>query len=157
MTIRDRIQTRKTGPESGFTIVELMVVIVIIAIIAGFTLGEINSAGYQLKSRAHTLKAHMMQAKLEAVKRDLRVRLTINTTNDGYSIDSINSSDNVVTNITTIRYANKFTFTGNNTTFSSRGTANSNSIALVAKSTTSPEYKVFVNNIGRVRFEKTKN
>lgn len=99
----------------------------------------------------------MMQAKLEAVKRDLRVRITINGTNDGYGIESIDSAGNIVTTITTVRYANKFTFTGNNTTFTPRGTANSSSITIVGKGSTNPEYKIFVNNIGRIRIEKTKN
>ena len=135
----------------GFTLVELMVVIVIIAVVAGLTMGEINSDSYQLKSRAHTLKSHMTQAKLEAVKRDLDVTVTINGTNDGYSIDTATD------NITSIRYADKFTFTGSDTTFTPRGTANSGSVKIVKKGTSSPEYTISVNNIGRVRLEKTKN
>ena len=147
----------KSISECGFTLVELMIVVAIIAIIAGLTMGEINSASYQLKSRAHTLKAHMTQAKLEAVKRNLDVKITINGTNDGYSVNSIDAAGSIVTNITNVRYANKFTFTGGDTTFTPRGTANSNSVTIVGKGTTNPEYKVYVNNIGRVRLEKTKN
>ena len=157
MSNRNQMQKRKTDPESGFTLIELMVVVVIIAVVAGLTFGEINSDSYQLKSRAHTLKAHMTQAKLEAVKRDIDVRVTIDGTNDGYKIESIDASNTVVDTITTISYANKFTFTGGNTTFTARGTANSNSITIVCKDTTNPEYKVSINNIGRVRLEKTKN
>jgi len=134
-----------------------MIVVVIIAVVAGLTMGEINSDSYQLKSRAHTLKAHMTQAKLESVKRNLNVKITINGTNDGYSIDSVDAAGNTVTNITTVRYANKFTFTGGVTTFTPRGTANSNSITVVGKGTANPEYTISVNNIGRVRLEKTKN
>jgi len=157
MPNKHKISEHKYTHEKGFTLIELMVVVVIIAVVAGLTLGEINSDSYQLKSRAHTLKAHMMQAKLEAVKNDLNVRVVINGTNDGYGIESIDSAGNVVTTIATVRYANKFTFTGNNTTFSPRGTANSNSITIVGKGNTNPEYTIFVNNIGRVRLEKTKN
>jgi len=157
MINKNKLPEKKSTTESGFTLVELMVVVAIIAIVAGLTIGEINTDSYQLKSRAHTLKAHMMQAKLEAVKRDLRVRVAINGTNDGYSIHSIDSEDNTVTTIITIRYANKFTFTGGTTTFSPRGTSNSNSFIIVKKDTTNPEYSIITNNIGRVRLEKTKN
>ncbi len=157
MIYKNQTQKKRSGPESGFTLIELMIVVVIIAIVAGFTMGEINSASYQLKSRAHTLKAHMTQAKLEAVKRNLNVRIKINATNDGYDIASLDSSDNVIDTITSVKYANKFTFTGGDTKFTPRGTANSNSITVVGEGTTNPEYTISVNNIGRVRLEKTKN
>ncbi len=157
MIYRHNILDKNSISEKGYTLVELMVVIVIIAVVAGLTMGEINSNSYQLKSRAHTLKAHMTQAKLEAVKRDIDVKVTINGTNDGYKVESVDASSNVIDTITTVRYADKFTFTGGNTTFTPRGTANSNSITVVGKGTTNPEYTIFVNNIGRVRLEKTQN
>ena len=147
-----QIPKKKSVSERGFTLIELMVVIIIVAVVAGLTLGGINSSGYQLKSRAHTLKAHMMQAKLEAVKRDLNVTIAINGTNDGYVV-----TDSAATIITVINYMNKFTFTGNNTVFTPKGTANSNSITIVGKGTTNSEYTISINNIGRVRLEKTKN
>ena len=143
---------QKIADEKGFTLIELMIVVIIIAIVAGLTLGEINSASYQLKSRAHTLKAHMMQAKLESVKRDLNVTVTISENEDGYNI-----TDSTGASINTVNYPNKFTFTGNNTTFTSRGTANSSYITVVGNGTTNPEYKISINTIGRVRLEKTKN
>ncbi len=57
----------------GFTLVELMVVIVIIAVVAGLTMGEINSTSHKLKSAAQTLQAKMQQAKLLAVKENCNV------------------------------------------------------------------------------------
>ena len=141
----------------GFTLVELMVVIAIIAIIASFTFAEINTASYRLKTVAHTMKAHLTQAKLEAVKKGQNVWLTINSTKDGYSIMTADSTGTAST-LKVIRYPGKFTFTStNNTTFTPLGTANSNSITIVHQGTTEPEYKISINNIGRVRIEKTKN
>jgi type II secretion system protein H len=141
----------------GFTLVELMVVIAIIAIIASFTFAEINTASYRLKTVAHTMKAHLTQAKLEAVKKGKNVWLTINSTKDGYSIMTADSTGTAST-LKAIRYPGKFTFTSaNNTTFTPLGTANSNSITIVHQGTTEPEYKISINNIGRVRIEKTKN
>ena len=145
----------------GFTLVELMVVIAIIAIIASFTFAEINTASYRLKTVAHTMKAHLTQAKLEAVKKGCKVRLKINATNDGYSVSMLDDSDppnEVGSPLRTVSYPGKFTFTSaNDTTFTPLGTANSNSITIVNQGTTEPEYTIYINNIGRVIFEKTKN
>ncbi|RLB66393.1 MAG: hypothetical protein DRH03_12260 [Deltaproteobacteria bacterium] len=68
-----QILKKKSTRESGFTLVELMVVIVIIAVIAGFTMAEINSSSYKLKGAAQTLRAKMQQAKLLAVKENCNV------------------------------------------------------------------------------------
>lgn len=136
-----------------------MVVIVIIAVIASFTFGELNSSSYRLKSTARTMKAHMTQAKLEAVKKGCKVRVSINSTGDGYIVSMLDNSGNAISPpLRTVRYPDKFTFaSANNTTFSPQGTANSNSITIVNKNTTEPEYTLSVNNIGRVRIAKTKN
>jgi len=142
---------------AGFTLVELMVTVGVIAIIAAFTFGNLNTASYRLKSCAHTLKSHMTQAKFEAVKSDLNVKVKINATSDGYIITSLDSAGNVVNTINTTKYTDKFSFSGSDITFTPRGTANSGSITIVNKGTTNPEYTIFVNNIGRIRLEKTKN
>ena len=86
MTIRDRIQTRKTGPESGFTLVELMVVVAITAIIAGLTMAEINSTSHKLRGAAQALRAKMQQAKLLAVKECCNVFVDFDTSNDNYTL-----------------------------------------------------------------------
>jgi prepilin-type N-terminal cleavage/methylation domain-containing protein len=58
---------------AGFTLVELMVTVAIMAIIAGLTFGNLNSTSYRLKSTAKTLKANMQKARLLAVKENCRV------------------------------------------------------------------------------------
>ncbi len=133
-----------------------MVVVVIIAIIAGLTFGELNSDDYRLKTTARNMKTFMMQAKLQAIKRDCNVRVSINSNNDGYSSTCVDASGNIITTLATVS-AKQFIFTGNNTTFTPHGTANSNSIKIVTKGTTRPEYTIYINNIGRIRIDKTKN
>ena len=59
--------------KSGFTLVELMIVVAITALIAGFTVAEINSTSHKLKNTAQTLRAKMQQAKLMAVKNSCNV------------------------------------------------------------------------------------
>jgi prepilin-type N-terminal cleavage/methylation domain-containing protein len=68
--------------EAGFTIVELMVTVAVIAIIAGLTFGNMNTAGYKLKTAARTLKAKMQQARLLAVKENCPVYLDFDFNDD---------------------------------------------------------------------------
>jgi len=58
---------------AGFTLVELMVTVAIMAIIAGFTFGNMNTASYRLKSTAKILAGNMQKARLLAVKENCRV------------------------------------------------------------------------------------
>ncbi len=73
MINRHQILDRKSISEKGYTLVELMVVVAITAIIAGFTMTEINSTSNKLRNTAQTLRAKMQQAKLLAVKENLNV------------------------------------------------------------------------------------
>lgn len=72
---------------TGFTLVELMVTVAIMAIIAGLTFGNLNSTSYRLKSTAKTLKANMQKARLLAVKENCRVYVDFDFNGDG-TIDS---------------------------------------------------------------------
>ncbi|MBN2808066.1 MAG: GspH/FimT family pseudopilin [Deltaproteobacteria bacterium] len=87
INILEKIASKSTA-EKGFTLVELMVVVAITAIIAGFTVAEINSTSYQLKSAAQTLKAKMQQARLLAIKEDCNVYVDFDIDGNG----TVNSS-----------------------------------------------------------------
>ena len=73
MVKRNQIQKKKLASDKGFTLVELMVVVAITALIAGFTVSEINSTSHKLKSTARTLRAKMQQARLLAIKENCNV------------------------------------------------------------------------------------
>ena len=72
---------------AGFTLVELMVTMAIMAIIAGLTFGNLNSTSNKLKSSARTLQAKMQQAKLMAVKENCNVFVDFDLDGDN-AIDS---------------------------------------------------------------------
>jgi len=76
---------------AGFTLVELMVTVAIIALVAGFTFGNMNTASYRLKSTAKTLKANMQKARLLAVKENCPVYVDFDLDNDGGSDGTINN------------------------------------------------------------------
>ncbi len=80
---------------SGFTLVEVMIVTAIIGILAGFTMysWSVWKPNYQLKSAARDLYSTMQHARLLAVKRNIAVRIVFNNAvNPGfYFIDLDNS------------------------------------------------------------------
>ncbi len=77
---------------TGFTLVELMVTVAIMAIIAGLTFGNMNTASYRLKSTAKALKANMQKARLLAVKENCPVYVD-------FDLDSNGGSDGTVNNV----------------------------------------------------------
>ncbi len=83
MINRHQILDKSSISEKGYTLVELMVVVVIIAVVAGLTMGEINSSSYRLKGAAQTLRAKMQQAKLLSVKENCKVYVDFDPSDDG--------------------------------------------------------------------------
>ncbi len=75
---------------TGFTLVELMVTVAIMAIIAGFTFGNMNTASYKLKTTAKTFKGNMQKARLLAVKENCPVYVDFDLDDDGGSDGTIN-------------------------------------------------------------------
>ena len=72
---------------AGFTLVELMVTVAIMAIIAGLTFGNLNTASYRLKTMAKTVNGEMQRARLLAVKENCPVMVDFEFDDNG-SIDS---------------------------------------------------------------------
>lgn len=86
MTNKYQILKRKTDPESGYTLIELMMVVAITAIIAGITMSSINSTSHKLRGTAQALRAKMQQAKLLAIKENCNVFVDFDTSNDNYTL-----------------------------------------------------------------------
>jgi len=147
-------------PTAGFTLVELMITVAIIALIAGFTFAEINSSSYKLKSAARNLKTAMQQARLGAIKINDIVNIdfdhnqdgTIDT--DGYIVIEQTSGKIYQKTITP-----KITFSapsGGIIQFTAAGNSYSKTLTLTNKDQTEPEYKITVHSTGRIELEKTK-
>lgn len=86
MTKRNRPPNSRLK-SAGFTLVELMVTVAIIAIVAGLTFGNMNTASYRLKTTAKTVNGEMQRARLLAVKENCPVYVDFDFDDDG-NIDS---------------------------------------------------------------------
>jgi prepilin-type N-terminal cleavage/methylation domain-containing protein len=71
----------------GFSLVELMVTVALVAIILGLSSAYINSSPYKLRTAAYNLRSVLQKARLEAIKRNRTVFLDFDFNNDG-AIDS---------------------------------------------------------------------
>ncbi len=85
------------GP--GFTLIELMIVVALIAVVATLTATEIYSNSNRLKNTAYTLRAKMQQAKLRAVKKNCNTFVDFDlddngAADSGYSIWQDANGDN---------------------------------------------------------------
>jgi len=142
---------------AGFSLVELMVTVAIIAIVAGLTFGNMNTASYRLKSKAKILTGNMQRAKLEAVKKNVNVSLKFDRDGDGnadHGYDIVDAGGNQILSVNNANIS--FSPTILTITFTPMGTCNAGNITLVSNGTSEPEYKITFNNLGRVKFEKTK-
>lgn len=74
---------QSTEPSRGFTLVELMVSVALVAIVMSYVGITLNSAPFRLKSAVHRLRAAMQQARLEAVKRNKDVYLDFDRDDNG--------------------------------------------------------------------------
>lgn len=133
--------------ESGFTIIELMVVVIVIGIIAAISAPSFTSMveRNRLKSALEAVKADMQLAKSDALKRSTNVTFTL-TGGDPWSYTLSTSPSKTVsgTEFTGVSVAANTT-----TTFDFRqGRANASSVVL---STSNYQMQVSVSNYGRIR------
>lgn len=68
-----------SGSRGGFTLIELMIVVAVIAIMTGVAIPAIISwlPNYRLKAASRELYSNMHRAKLEAIKQNNTVKMTI--------------------------------------------------------------------------------
>jgi len=128
--------------QAGFTVVELMIVIVVIAILSAIAVPNIISwlPNYRAKAAARDLVSNFQKAKMEAVKRNTDVVITFTTGTytpsgqvgsyqvfvDDDSDGTFDAGERVLAQVTmpknvSLHDANNTTFTGDITGYNSRG------------------------------------
>lgn len=67
----------------GFSLVELMVTVALVAIILGLSSAYMNSSHYKLRTAAHNMRSAMQKSRLEAIKRNRIVVFDFDINDDG--------------------------------------------------------------------------
>ncbi len=95
MTINFFITTKTgTKSEAGFSLVELMVVVAIIAVIGAIAVPNMSPANARLKQAARELYGNMQRARMEAIKSNQNVGIVFDTVNNLYQLCQNFNSDN---------------------------------------------------------------
>jgi len=87
MTLSKFLSRQASGLKPGFSLVELMVTVALVAIILGLSSVYLNSSQYKLRTAAYNLRSALQKTRLEAIKRNRTVFLDFDLNNDGV-IDS---------------------------------------------------------------------
>jgi prepilin-type N-terminal cleavage/methylation domain-containing protein len=137
---------RQKQSESGFTLIEVLIVIAIIGVIAAIAMPRFNSwkQGADLNANARRLYGFFQQARMEAVKLNetCTVVLTATTYESKVGADVVHSNS----------YSNGITGTAMTRSYNSRGLINNNATVTL----TSPDARtrdLVLNIRGRMRIE----
>ncbi|NDY42717.1 prepilin-type N-terminal cleavage/methylation domain-containing protein [Dissulfurirhabdus thermomarina] len=138
------------GPHraEGFTLVEVLMVCAVIAIMAGMAALYLNSEGLRLRKAAFNLRADVVRAKSEAVKRNRRIEIRFGAGN--YTVElASNGTDLWVTPFPPERMTATAGYPGTPPTLSisPRGTTTSGNVTLQNGTT---RFILRTNNAGKV-------
>lgn len=149
------------GRSTGLTLVELIVVIAIVAVLAMIAVPSYTSMleKQRLTNAAETLLSDVRWAKSEAIKRNVKVRISFTTTTPWSYTIVADSNNDTTFDETAIRTGSSAEFTGvsisstgTSITFDPvRGTLVSITGSTVTLSTTNLSAKVVISSLGRAR------
>ena len=143
--LKGRIMMHK---EQGFTLIEVIVVTVIMAILAGMAVTSLSSAQSELRAAACNLRTELLSAKAEAIKRNETVQIHFGNGTNRYNATTKD------TNILLFSHAlspGLSLSTGKSTVgFTPLGTATSSKVSISGSDKT---YNCTINGMGHVTVE----
>ena len=121
----------KTGPR-GFSLIEMLVVIGILAITAIVTIPNVIAwrSGMQFRAAVNELRNDLESAKTRAVKENAKVTVAFDPTAGQYRMTYPDQDNQIILLKSQTLPAGVRIASGNNTSFSSRGTADTGTIVL---------------------------
>jgi len=154
--------------QRGFTLIELMVILAIVAIIAGFGVPQIIGLiqNNRVVSQVNNLSAQLQYARSEAVRRASAINVIANdtgTTNwkGGWTVYIDSDNDNTVDKGEELRIVAALdipnvTITGpsTNIVFSADGSSGTAQILTLADTKTSTSYTVNISTTGNIKIKK---
>ncbi len=152
---------RLFNKQSGFTLIELIVIIAIMAVFAGIAVPNFLSymPKYRLNGAARQVMGDLMAARMKAVSQNCDVAVTFASGNPEYEIwtdsdnDDIEDSGEVITKNIQSNYHDVTIDTDRNIKFSPRGTASSYGIIALSLPNSAGSKDVKVHITGRVKIE----
>jgi len=141
---------RLPGEERGFTLIEVMIVIVIIAIMTGVAVPAFSDwrQSQALRSASQSLLSHMKQARVLAISENRNVSISFTSTSYTFDADTTGTCGPCKAQMIPLgQFSGSLSLTPTTTrTFSSRGTSNSGSVTLTVGSRSQ---NIVLNVIGR--------
>lgn len=83
----------KPKSNNGFSLVELMVVLGMMAIIATMAVTSLSSEGSELRAAAYNLRTELLSVKAEAIKRNESIRVDFAPATNSYNATALSSGD----------------------------------------------------------------
>lgn len=144
---------------SGFTMIEAMVVMAILGIIASLAYSHLSSNSYRVASTARNIMGDIQRARLIAINENLQVRLQPDTSSS-YQICRVDpTTGNIIVpcdaTVQAPHTTISFGYTDGYLLLTPQGTSRSGNIQVTGAGSDGPTYFVRTNNSGKARLEKS--
>jgi type IV fimbrial biogenesis protein FimT len=159
--VAEKIFIMKTLKKNGFSLLELMIVVAIMAIVSAFAAPRLGDymAERRLNGAAQTMMADLMSARQKAVGQNNAFKVFFNTDHHGYRILDDDNGDGAITTGEALEVRDiqrdyyDVTFSASaDPVFSARGTAFGTTVTLTSARTGGQRY-VRVASTGRVKID----
>lgn len=140
---------------SGFTLIELMVTIAVLAIIVGIAAPNISNqlANQRVKSTTATLANALKEARVESVIRRQEIKVSYSNNNNKAGTIKIKEDDNLKSVIAIYSYDARSIVKGDDIKFKPNKTADKETLTICDKNTNATPRQVKVSKLGNVTTE----